>query len=42
MHDFFAPEFTGVKKAVSEFMKHTQISISPIGDYRTVCITKPF
>ncbi len=42
IHDFFAPEFTGVRKAVTEFMKKTNISISPLGDFRTVSITKPF
>lgn len=42
VHDFFAPEFTGVKKAVSEFMNRARINISPIGDYCTVSIAKPF
>lgn len=42
VHDFFAPEFTGVKKAVTEFMDSHRINISPIGDYRTVSIAKPF
>ena len=42
VHDYFAPEFTGVRKAVTEFMSHTEIAISPIGDFRTVSIMKPF
>lgn len=42
IHDFFAPEFTGVKKAVTEFMEKNKISISPLGDFRTVVIAKPF
>jgi len=41
IHDFFAPEFTGVKKAVTEFMVRNKISISPLGDFRTVSIAKP-
>lgn len=42
VHDFFSPEFTGVKRAVTEFMDSTRINISPIGDYLTVSIAKPF
>lgn len=42
VHDYFAPDFTGVKKAISEFINRSKISISPIGDFRTVSITKPF
>lgn len=42
VHDFFSPEFTGVKKAVTEFTEANGISLSPIGDYRTVSMAKPF
>lgn len=42
IHDFFSPEFTGVKKAVTEFMQHTEVNIAPIGDFLTVSIAKPF
>ncbi|MCI8274512.1 MAG: hypothetical protein HFI66_02675 [Lachnospiraceae bacterium] len=42
VHDYFAPEFTGVKKAITEFMRKTSITIGPIGDFRTVSIMKPF
>lgn len=42
VHDFFAPDFTGVKKAVTEFMHRTEIAMSVIGDFRTVSLAKPF
>lgn len=41
VHDFFAPEFTGVRKAVTEFMEKNKISVSPLGDFRTVSMAKP-
>lgn len=42
VHDYFAPEFTGVKRAVTEFMQKNSITIGPIGDFRTISVMKPF
>ncbi|GHS96359.1 hypothetical protein AGMMS50276_14620 [Synergistales bacterium] len=42
VHDYYAPEFTGVRKAVTEFMRRTEIAISPIGDFSTISIMKPY
>lgn len=42
VHDYFAPEFTGVKRAVTEFMRTVLAAVGTIGDFRTVTIMKPF
>mgnify|MGYP002625754787 CR=1 FL=1 len=41
IHDFFSKEFTGAKKAVTEFAHRNQICVSVIGDFVTVAIVKP-
>lgn len=42
MHDYFADAyFDGVRKAVKEFIQQSHATIAPIGDYRTLVISKP-
>lgn len=41
VHDYFSAEDPGVKRAVEEFKQNHSISMSPLGDYRTLAIIKP-
>ena len=41
VHDFFSAEDPGVRRAVTEFIKENNISITPIGDFRTLAVVKP-
>ena len=42
VHDYFADAyFDGVRKAVKEFIQQSHATIAPIGDYRTLVISKP-
>ena len=42
VHDYFADAyFDGVRKAVREFIEQSHATIAPIGDYRTLVISKP-
>ena len=43
MHDYFHPELPGVKQAVEEFEKETQITLCkvPIGDFCSIAVIVP-
>lgn len=42
IHDYFNPGCPGVKQAIDEFRKETNIVIVPLGDYLTIAVPKPF
>lgn len=42
VHDYFSAEDPGVKRAVSEFLSCNHICVVPLGDFRTLVVTKPF
>lgn len=42
VHDYFSKEDPGVKRAVSEFIASNHICASPLGDFRTLVVAKPF
>ena len=41
VHDFFSEDCPGVRRAVTEFLQKHHVSLSPIGDFRTLAIVKP-